>query len=235
MAGRKLTALTSLGAKPELDDEFYLVDTSDTSESPQGTSKKISGTNLAKLGGFESVNNLNAIAAPTVTDDSDSGYSVGSLWGFGDNLYKCTDASVGAAVWVVYSRGNSGLSTITPVITVGTGTCTDVTVSFIRVGDRVHFEFYTRTLTIPIGEPNIALTIDLTGTGFEPSTDFSGTGDIFGIARPANVVVGANEMSSASVEADSPKKIKIDVGLTANAIGSDFSSAVTGSGSYSIL
>lgn len=130
----------------------------------------------------------------------------------------------------------SGISTITPVITVGTGSCTDVTISFIRVGDRVHFQFYTRTLTIPVGEAAIQLTVDLTGTGFEPSTDFAGTGDVFGICRPANVINGPNEMASAAVESDGvSKKIKIGVGLTANASISPFSPAVTGSGSYSIL
>jgi len=179
MAGRKLTVLPSLGAKPADDDKLYIVDVSDTSESPQGTSKEVS--------------------------------------------YSELEIPV------------SGVSTITPVITVGTGTCTDVTISFIKVGNRVHFQFYTRTLTIPVGESSLQLTVDLTGTGFEPSSDFSGTGDVFGISRPANVVDGANEMQTSDVEADSPsKKIKIGVALTANASGSDYSSAVSGSGSYSI-
>lgn len=235
MAGRKLPALPSLAAKPELSDEYYLVDVSDTSESPQGTSKKIEGTFLAKLGGFESVNNLQASAAPTVTDDSSLGYSVGSLWGFGDNLYKCTDATVGAAVWVIYSSSDSGISTITPVVTVGTGSATDFTISFIRVGNRVHFEFYCRTFTIVVGESTTAVTIDLTGTGFEPATDFAVLNDVFGIARTSNLSGGAVELSSAGVEAALPKKLSIGAALTANAVGVDFSSSITGSGSYSIL
>jgi hypothetical protein len=178
MAGRKLTALPSLAGKPADGDKFYVVDVSDTSESPQGTSKEVTYEELE---------------IPT-----------------------------------------SGTATITPVITAGTGTCTDVTVSFFKIGGIVHFQFYTRTLTIPVGESSISLTVDLTGTGFEPSADFSGTGDVFGISRPVNVVDGANEMSSSSIEADLPKKIKIDVSLTANASGSDFSTSVSGSGSYSI-
>ena len=45
--------------------------------------------------------NLAASAAPAVTDDSNAGYSVGSIWidTTGDKVYGCVDASVGAAVW----------------------------------------------------------------------------------------------------------------------------------------
>lgn len=45
---------------------------------------------------------INATVAPTVTDDKDSGYSVGSHWidVTLDNAYICVDATVGAAVWV---------------------------------------------------------------------------------------------------------------------------------------
>ncbi len=45
--------------------------------------------------------NFTATSAPIVTDDSNSGYSVGSLW-INTNTqaaYVCVDASVGAAVW----------------------------------------------------------------------------------------------------------------------------------------
>jgi len=46
-------------------------------------------------------NNFSATVQPTVTDDSDSGYSAGSLWSGTtlDGLYVCIDATVGAAVW----------------------------------------------------------------------------------------------------------------------------------------
>jgi hypothetical protein len=53
---------------------------------------------------------LAASAAPGVTDDSDSGYSVGSLWidTTGDASYRCVDATVGAAVWEAAAGGGSG-------------------------------------------------------------------------------------------------------------------------------
>jgi hypothetical protein len=41
MAGRKLTVLPALGEFPAADDLLYIVDVSDTSESPQGTSKTV--------------------------------------------------------------------------------------------------------------------------------------------------------------------------------------------------
>lgn len=48
------------------------------------------------------LNNLSATTAPTVNDDSDDGYSVGSLWidTTADEAYRCADASAGAAVWL---------------------------------------------------------------------------------------------------------------------------------------
>ena len=39
---------------------------------------------------------------PTVNDDNTLGYAVGSIWTLDDNsIYKCTDATTGAAVWVL--------------------------------------------------------------------------------------------------------------------------------------
>lgn len=46
-------------------------------------------------------NNYVATAAPGVGDDSDDGYSVGSVWinVTADDAYICCDSTVGAAVW----------------------------------------------------------------------------------------------------------------------------------------
>ena len=46
--------------------------------------------------------NIGAGAAPTVNDDTTSGYSVGSKWldTTNDNAYVCLDATNGAAVWI---------------------------------------------------------------------------------------------------------------------------------------
>lgn len=47
-------------------------------------------------------NNYDADAAPTATDDESSGYTAGSTWidQTTGNIYVCTDATAGAAVWV---------------------------------------------------------------------------------------------------------------------------------------
>ena len=46
----------------------------------------------------------NFSTTPTVTDDNTLGYAVGSLWTLDDGtIYKCTDASTGAAVWGIAS------------------------------------------------------------------------------------------------------------------------------------
>lgn len=52
----------------------------------------------------------NATIAPAVTDDSASGYGVGSEWNdvTADRAYVCMDASVGAAVWVETTAGAGG-------------------------------------------------------------------------------------------------------------------------------
>jgi hypothetical protein len=46
-------------------------------------------------------NNYTAIIAPTITDDSDFGYSNGSVWvdTITHNAYICASPSIGAAVW----------------------------------------------------------------------------------------------------------------------------------------
>ena len=58
------------------------------------------GITVHRGGGGAKINNA-ATAAPGVTDDSDSGYSAGSLWidVTNDVGYTCLDATVGAAVW----------------------------------------------------------------------------------------------------------------------------------------
>jgi hypothetical protein len=48
------------------------------------------------------VNKFDATIAPTVTDDSGAGYSVGSVWidVTNNESYRCIDDTVGAAVWI---------------------------------------------------------------------------------------------------------------------------------------
>lgn len=63
-------------------------------------------TSLAK-------NNLSAVAAPTVNDDSADGYSIGSRWidTSGQEEYVCISPALGAAVWKgTTTGGGSGIT-----------------------------------------------------------------------------------------------------------------------------
>lgn len=52
-------------------------------------------------------NKIDAIIAPTVDNDSTEGYSLGSKWmdTVGLKVYKCFDATVGAAIWIDLTGG----------------------------------------------------------------------------------------------------------------------------------
>lgn len=61
----------------------------------------VAGVLAGAHGGTGGVNNLGAIAEPTVTDDAASGFAPGSLWlnNTSRRLSICVDATEGAAVW----------------------------------------------------------------------------------------------------------------------------------------
>ena len=70
---------------------------------PQAFSIVVSdGVNWKTLTNNDAKNNLIATTAPTINDDSDGGYGVGSRWldTTADEAYVCLDATVGAAVWL---------------------------------------------------------------------------------------------------------------------------------------
>lgn len=62
----------------------------------------VSGILPVANGGIAGIHKLNGTTAPTVNDDTNDGYKVGSLWidTTNDVAYVCVDASVGAAVWL---------------------------------------------------------------------------------------------------------------------------------------
>lgn len=67
MAGRKLPILPNLATFPESGDKMYVVDVSDTSESPQGTSKQIN---------FGVIAQIDKTFAPTVSALENGTFSV---------------------------------------------------------------------------------------------------------------------------------------------------------------
>ncbi len=71
------------------------------------------------LGNVENLKvNLTATTAPTATDDSTAGYSVGSIWidVTNDRAYTCVDATASAAIWV------RGIEDHTQLTNIGTNT-----------------------------------------------------------------------------------------------------------------
>lgn len=84
-------------------DATTIIDNMETTDI-QSLADKLAGTNLTNLKnalGNETKNNTGATTIPTVNDDSDDGYSVGSLWcnTTDDKSYICLDETVGTAVW----------------------------------------------------------------------------------------------------------------------------------------
>lgn len=78
----------------------------------------ISGVLPVANGGYAGIHKVNGTAAPTVNEDSNDGYAVGSMWldTTADIAYVCLDASVGAAVWVrhqVYDAELAALAGLT--------------------------------------------------------------------------------------------------------------------------
>jgi hypothetical protein len=100
----KLTQKTLMPNAAALADLIHLVDVSDTSQSPSGSSYRFSLSQLRAfltLVGNTTWTNLD----PTVNDDSTQGYVIGAMWWNEDSskLFICNDVSVGAAEWVLAS------------------------------------------------------------------------------------------------------------------------------------
>lgn len=73
-------------------------------------------------------NNYAATVAPAVTDDASAGYAIGSVWidTVTGRVYKCVDASTGAAVWTWLNEPASLPDSITevPITTLGSSQST---------------------------------------------------------------------------------------------------------------
>jgi hypothetical protein len=86
---------------------------------PINLATSVSGYLPAANGGSGGLNNLTAPNDPTITNDSGSGYAVGSVWinTSTDEMFVCTDATAGAAIWqkavFIYSSAISPAATNT--------------------------------------------------------------------------------------------------------------------------
>jgi hypothetical protein len=84
----------------------------------------VSGYLPAANGGSGGLNNLTATTNPTITNDTGSGYAVGSVWvnTSTDECFVCTDATAGAAIWqkTVFVYANAIKPAVTNTIDIGT-------------------------------------------------------------------------------------------------------------------
>jgi hypothetical protein len=83
-----------------------------TGEGPKiSLTTSITGILPVANGGFGGIHKLNGTTAPTVNEDSNDGYTPGSLWvdTTNDVAYICLDATVGAAVWQRYQPYDTDL------------------------------------------------------------------------------------------------------------------------------
>lgn len=84
-------------------------------------------------------NNYSATVAPTVNDDSDDGYTVGSRWvdTVADEAYLCVDATVGAAVWIEVTLQSAELGALAILNTVGTAQIDASAITFAKLAAAV--------------------------------------------------------------------------------------------------
>lgn len=140
--------------------------------------------------------NISATSDPTATDDSDSGYGVGSYWVnvTADRAYICVDSTVSSAVWQRIDN-TAGFTSFTVAGDTGTPqTITD--------GDTLTFEgtngiatVATATDTIQISGGAFVQSFDVDGDTGTPQTinngntiTFEGTGGIATIAKATDTI-----------------------------------------------
>lgn len=98
--------------------------------------------------------NLSATTSPTEDDDSGDGYAVGSLWidTTNDRVWKCVDASAGAAVWKCLSH-----PIVVPIVDTGAGSEVVMSEAHISAGmylfasDTGPHEYAVNDTGLPVG------------------------------------------------------------------------------------
>ena len=124
-------------------------------------------------------NNPTAVVAPTVNDDSGTGYSIGSYWfdTVTSTLYIAQSVGVGAAVWDAV--GGSSTDELVAV------SATDTTPDFLQPKLNVHSSdgsvVVNQTITNPAG--NEILDIDLSATGIPSVLSVSSIDDFVNVIQ----------------------------------------------------
>ena len=112
------------------------------------------------------LNNYAATTTPTATDDSDSGYSVGSKWydSVGTEVYICLDATVGAAIWENTSLTIDDLGIMATqdadAVAITGGDIQDVTYGDQTASKLVSLDASKKFTSLSIGSANLYNNID---------------------------------------------------------------------------
>jgi len=136
-------------------------------------------------------NNWTAAVAPAVTDDSSSGYAVGSEWidVTVDKSYKLVDASVGAAVWIDTTGGGGGAPSLIN---------TNGTTTFVNANETINCTAGTFSVNLPtaVGIQGTVYILVNSGTGVI-TLDPSGAETING-----NTTITLTQYVSRTVQSD---------------------------------
>ncbi len=154
-------------------------------------------------------------AAPAVTDDSGSGYAVGSRWcdTTADKEYVCLDASVGVAVWVETTAAASSVTSTSNItdhaIVRGDGGAKGLQKSGLLIDDANVLEWPEQG-TNPVGNPSAnSWYLFFKSDGIYVEDDAGTVTGPFGI----DVVAGANITDHALVRGDGGVKGVQDGGV----------------------
>ncbi len=151
-----------------------------TGEGPKiSLTTSVSGVLPVANGGTAGINKIDATTAPTINDDSNDGYVVGSDWVdvTNDVYYICLDATVGAAVWRRFQPYDTDLVAIA-----GLTSAADKGIQFTGAGTAGTYDLTTfaKTILDDANEAAFKATVNLEiGTDvqeYDPNlTDWAGT------------------------------------------------------------
>lgn len=105
--------------------------------------------------------NLTASAAPSASNDETEGYVVGSVWYYDGDYYVCTDATEGAAVWVLQEDYAGSKPDKPVIISVGQS---EAGTGVSSANPEVVISAYSGKLGVPCGGMQVVVTLASDGS-----------------------------------------------------------------------
>lgn len=140
------------------------------------------------------LNNYIATSAPTVNDDSDDGYDVGSKWidTTNDNVYHCVDASVGAAVWVLGDLEASDLGSAAAATLIDDDTMATATSSNVASAESIKAYVDTEVAGVATGITDYGSTATTSGSSVSVASSITSGTRVIHITLDNVSVTGTN-------------------------------------------